>query len=593
MRRTYFLDSRFFIGVANIAFNAILIQDLISNLTFSPPSELVFVGLIAITALSIGFASYLLERDPGGSGFLELRAFLSKPPRQFLAYVTVVTGWAISGFLFQPWSLIQTLNEEPAFYYAYQLWFLCFSSVLLCAFIGMPVATIYRQGRSLSDSKAARSLKTISFSWAGFGVVSLFQVAIPTVQEIGVVAESLLFVMVAFALKEPTVLGRIISVPSAARRSVYLFPGTDTIVLYNDDSERRKILESFAREEWRNHRKASCLVARSETPFYVAILNRIQVDIPKADGGGVSVLAIEDLMQRIHGGGLRLTARSENQLIDLGGLDEARSLTLIQNSREVAGNQGALDRSRIWVINDERADPRILALIRDLNPRNKTIDQASRRDSFSAMVGLEHRGINGSKLLLEFDPSSPFENCVEKFVKEFQANAQPVAVFTSIGSPVRERLGSQQDVSLFSFSSKTSTPSRGRGEEVLLPERDSSLLLDAVDKFLQANKGREVALALDVFTDLVLLQGFEKAYGVLSSIMEMTESESATTLVALNYTALDEKVLSGVRGLFVSHILCDLNELRLVRFQESKLREEPEDDRSLLDMTASRRVSGR
>ena len=97
-------------------------------------------------------------------------------------------------------------------------------------------------------------------------------------------------------------------------------------------------------------------------------------------------------------------------------------------------------------------------------------------------------------------------------------------------------------------------------------------MLDAVDKLLQANKGRRISLVFDIFADLALLQGFEKAYGVLSSVLEMAESESATTLILLNQTAHDERILSAVRGLFISQILCDANGTRLVRFQRSDIR---------------------
>ena len=205
-----------------------------------------------------------------------------------------------------------------------------------------------------------------------------------------------------------------------------------------------------------------------------------------------------------------------------------------------------------------------------LRINDKVDDKSPRRNYFSSLLGLEHYAITKCRLLLEFDPSAGYEDVVGKFVEEFQSYGEPVAVFTSIGSPVRKRLGNEPGYNLFSFSSKTSTPSRRSDREVLLPERESSLMLDAVDKLLQTNKGQNVSLIFDIFGDLALLQGFEKAYSVLSSVLEMAESESATTLVLLNQTAHDERVLSGVRGLFASEVSCDANGTRLVRFQRSE-----------------------
>jgi len=579
-------------GTANIAFNMILLQDLVSDLIVAPPSQIIFVCLITITAISIGFASYLLKRSPGGFGLLELKGFVSDPPKQFLLYVAVVLGWASCGLLFQPWSLEQSLAGTSVFHYEYDFWFLSLSSILLAAFITMPVASLYAQSGGVSDSKAARSLKVVGLSWAGFGLVSLFQVALPDIQGIAVVTESLLFIMIAFALREPTVLGRIISSSSASHGAVYWSSGANTIVLYDTNSDRRNLIESFAREAWRNRQRPACFVARSEVPFYTAVVRGMVGKLKPNESIAVTLQPIEDLLQRPLDGTLRSTSLGENHLIDLGDLEPAESRSIIENARATDAREGLGKRSRIWAVNIEKAHPVTLGMIRDLNPQTRTIDQAGHQDSFSALLGVKHQDISGSKMLLEFEPSSPFESLVEKFVEEFQANVEPVAVFSSAGSPLQKRLRKQRDVSLFSFSTQTSTPSRGLGEEVLLPERDSSLLLDAVDKLLQANHGQHVALALDVFTDLILLQGFEKAYGVLSSVVEMAESASATTLVLLNSSAHDERVLNGVRGLFISRVVCDSNGVRLIRFQETRRGGPPESEISQTSETVPRGVGG-
>ena len=79
---------------------------------------------------------------------------------------------------------------------------------------------------------------------------------------------------------------------------------------------------------------------------------------------------------------------------------------------------------------------------------------------------------------------------------------------------------------------------------------------------------------------------------MLSSVLEMAESESATTLVLLNQTAHDLRVLSGVRGLFVSRIICDVNGTRLVRFQRSETHGDLFDDETDLGESLARGVGG-
>ncbi len=590
VRKTYFLDSRFFIGIANIAFNIILVQDLVSDLILVPPSQSVFVVAIVVTAVSIGFASYIMEKDPATSGFSELKSFLSRPPRALLTYLSVVAGWGVFGLLLEPWSLERSVNGVPAFYYSYQTWYLVLSSLLLIAFVGMPVANLYRQSTTLSDFTAARSLKIISFSWSGFGVVSLFQVIIPSTQAIGDIADGLLFVLVAFALREPTVLSRIISSHSPRSHAVVSSLAADAIMLYESDSDRRRLVEAFIREQWKSGRKAACYVTESDVPFYSMILKELSSSSSLGGVEEIPVRSIDRLSRSTSGESLQSMPERESQLLDLGEIGSEQSRLIIEAVR--GSSALPTKNTRVWVANREKTQPTTLGLIRDMNPKNEIVDQASRQNSFSSLLGLDQHDATECRLLLEFDPCGAFEDAVANFAEEVLSNGETVAIFTSLGSPVQRRIGNRPEFSLFSFSSKTSTPSRRSEREVLLPERESSLLLDAVDKLLQANKGQHVSLAFDIFSDLALLQGFEKAYSVLSSVLEMAESESATTLVLLNQTAHDERVLSGVRGLFVSQILCDTNGIRLVRFQRSEAHWRLDDARSSLSEPSMRGVGG-
>jgi hypothetical protein len=163
-------------------------------------------------------------------------------------------------------------------------------------------------------------------------------------------------------------------------------------------------------------------------------------------------------------------------------------------------------------------------------------------------------------------------------VREFQANVESVAIFTSAGSPIYRQFRDQRNISLFSFSTKTSSPARLSDEQVLLPERDTSLLLDAVDKLLQALSKKRIGIVFDVFTDIILSQGFEKAYGVLSSIVEMTESEIASILVLINYGALEPRVLGAVRGLFRSQLRFNFEGLKPIKLQGSRLERSFDDE---------------
>jgi len=261
--------------------------------------------------------------------------------------------------------------------------------------------------------------------------------------------------------------------------------------------------------------------------------------------------------------------RSKRELVDLGELSLDQCNLMISKVKSLDNLPGPRRRPRIWALNVEEAQSGTLEALREANPKARVRDLALQQDSFSKLLNTKHQALSRSRILLEYDPASNYEDAVQKFAREFQANVEPIAIFTSMGSPTFRQFRGQHNLRMFTFSTKTSTPSKVSEELVLLPERDTSLLLYAVDKLLQANHGRLVGMVFDVFTDLILFQGFEKGYGVLSSIVEMSESESASTLVLINYAALDERSLNGVRGLFRSQAKYDMEGFRMVRTEST------------------------
>ena len=572
-KKTYFLDSGFFMGVATVGFTVYLAETTVSDIIGRPVSALADTLLTSIMAVSIGIASYLLknsdQKTPGGIS--ELKRFISRPPLQFLAYAIAVCAWTAAALISQPWTLNQTTAGGTIFYYTYQLWFVAASALLLVSYIGLPVVSFYRQSRMVREKTASLSIKIISICWATFGVSLFFQIAaggflLPESQSIGFVADSLLFVLIAFALREPTILARIITSGEIVSQVVSSHSEVDAIVLYNTESDRRKLVETFVMDGLSTGQDVVCRVTKSEVPFYRAVLKSSDLPDASASRRRVTILPIEfapALSSNVYD--QSDLSRNRRELVDLDDLSLERTQEIIGS---VTASDDAFGRERIgriWAMNVEGAQAGILDLLTARNPRSRVIDLARQQDTFSNLLGLKHHGILGTRLLLEYEPTSNYEEVVQKFVKEFQANVESVAIFTNAGSPVYREFSEQRNIRLFSFSTKTSTPSRISNEQVLLPERDTSLLLDAVDKLLQAHTGRRIGIIFEVFTSLIISLGFEKAYGVISSVVEMAESELATILVLVNSEALETRTLSGIRGLFQSQLFFNSSGLKAVR----------------------------
>ena len=511
----------------------------------------------------------------GKTGFAELSRFLSRPPLKLALFLVIDTIWAFSAIVWQPFSVNTIVaNGESISYFSYQGWYLAISAVLLAAFVTLPVLSFYNQSKRVQDPKASSSIRLISISWASFGLITFFQEAFTGayagfVKSFVSLTDGVLFVLVAFALREPTLLSRIVTGGETIFQAVSSSMDEDTVVLYNTESDRRRLVERFIDDGKSTGKEVVFYATKSEVPMYKAILKGAtaegrqhkdsRISIQSIDFGAGETIKDLELLPGVH--------RAKRELVDLGGLNIDQCNMIISKVKTLDGLPGPARRPRIWALNVEEAQSGSLDVLRQANPNARVLPLAFQQDSFSRLLNTKHQSLSNSRILLEYDPTSNYEEAVQKFAREFQANVDPIAIFTSMGSPTYRQFRGQHNLRLFTFSTKTSTPSKVSEEHVLLPERDTSLLLDAVDKLLQANQGRLVGMVFDVFTDLILFQGFEKGYGVLSSVVEMSESESASSLVLINFAALDERSINGIRGLFRVQAKYDADGFKLIRSQ--------------------------
>ncbi len=576
-KKTYFLDSVFFIAAANVGFILFLTDTTASDILNKPPNPYLDTIFLALTAISIGFASYLLKESEGKGGFTEFTRFMKRPPRALLVFLFISIGWATAALIWQPFTVNSLMtNGEYIYYFSYQTWYLASSSLLLASFIAFPVLSFYKQSRRVQDPKASGSIRLISICWACFGLITFLQEAFAggyasLVKSFGSLADGALFILVSFALREPTVLSRIVTGGEMIFQAVSSSTEEDTVVLYNTESDRKRLVERFVDDGIATGQELVFYVIKSEVPFYRAILKGTKIGHERQRGPQMTIQSIdfgvgETLSDLAVPPGFH---RSKRELVDLGELSLDQCDLIISKVKALDNLPGPRRRPRIWALNVEEAQSGTLEALREANPKARVRDLALQQDSFSKLLNTKHQALSRSRVLLEYDPATNYEEAVQKFAREFQANVEPIAIFTSMGSPTFRQFRGQHNLRMFAFSTKTSTPSKVSEELVLLPERDTSLLLDAVDKLLQANHGRLVGMVFDVFTDLILFQGFEKGYGVLSSVVEMSESESASTLVLINFTALDEKSLNGIRGLFRSQAKYDTDGFKMVRTQNT------------------------
>src|SRR2546425_1148433 len=241
-KKTYFLDSVFFIAAANVGFILFLSDTTASDLLNKPPSPYLDTIFLTLTAISIGLASYLLKESEGKGGFTEFTRFLKRPPKALLVFLFISIAWATTALIWQPFTVNSLMtNGEYIYYFSYQTWYLASSSLLLASFIALPVFSFYEQSRRVQDPKASGSIRLISLCWACFGLITFLQEAFAgnyasLVKSFGSLADGTLFVLVSFALREPTILSRIVTGGEMIFQAVSSRTEEDTIVLYKTES---------------------------------------------------------------------------------------------------------------------------------------------------------------------------------------------------------------------------------------------------------------------------------------------------------------------------------------------------------------------
>jgi len=195
----------------------------------------------------------------------------------------------------------------------------------------------------------------------------------------------------------------------------------------------------------------------------------------------------------------------------------------------------------------------------------RLIDLLEAVNSFSQTIGLDHERLVGRKILLEFDPVSDYERVVDRLAKESIANVEPIFVFTSNASPIHKYLAKQPSIKFFLTSFSTSIPKSTSENEVLLPAKNTPLILDGLSKVLETYRDANVCFVFDILSDLLTSIGREKTFIFLRHALDMLASEKITGLFLLNTGAHQAEVVSSLRKLFSNQLFYGKNGLEVVK----------------------------
>jgi hypothetical protein len=191
------------------------------------------------------------------------------------------------------------------------------------------------------------------------------------------------------------------------------------------------------------------------------------------------------------------------------------------------------------------------------------IDLLEHTDAFAKHMGIPHKKLVGRKILLEFNPASDYEIVIDSLTKEAIANVEPMFAFTSTKSSLHARLAKQSAVEFFLLSPSISIPELTSDNEILLPAKNTALILDSLSKVLEQFAHTNIFLVFDKISELINLVGFDKTYKFLLYVLEMLPQTKATALFIINTSAHEPQVISRIRGLFHNQLTYDKDGLKI------------------------------
>jgi hypothetical protein len=195
----------------------------------------------------------------------------------------------------------------------------------------------------------------------------------------------------------------------------------------------------------------------------------------------------------------------------------------------------------------------------------RLIDLLEDVNSFSRSIGLTHEQFVGSKIVLEVDPDSDYEKFVDSLARENMANVEPVFVFALNASPLHKYLVNQSAIKFFLTSLSTSTPKSISENKVLLPAKNTPLILEAINKVLETYVDANVCFVFDILSDLLTTIGREKNFIFLRHALDLLSSKKTTSLFLLNTSAHEPKVVSRIRELLPNQLIYDRVGLKIIK----------------------------
>ncbi len=441
-------------------------------------------------------------------------------------------------------------------------------TVVLVAFTLYSFVVLSRLRSQLRDREVRGALRVIARCFAAIATLLLFGYASASFgySLLGLVhfACVILLVVAVTAFKKPTFLRAFLGlVPSLGPNPVAM-RGDQIVLIYESDEAKITPIARFVNEGVNQQNRVLYFHSNDEATAREE-LSRNGVDVKhNLTKGNLRLPSIDSLYQ------------GENLLDEEAAIGQCQELAtetraLGKNGLRIVIDYGDSTKRPYQKFVNHIADPRwatpdhyvqvmmtfanrafenekvTLDLIKSKVP---VIDLTESTDVFSRTVGLSHDEIAGQKILLEYDPLSGYERILRTLATEAVSNFERVILFTRKDSPIHSAMEDEVGLKMFVLTSRVSYPKVESENVVLIPAFDSSLILDSINKTIEAYAATPFIMIFDNISHQIFTLGTERAHSFVRQALELMVSNRITGVFLLNYPAHDGKTVSMFENLF-------------------------------------------
>ena len=523
-----------------------------------------------LVAMNFGHAAAVVQFCPEARTWGESMRIIFKKTMLFPLFLLILGAWLAVTLTFEPvTSSLTSYGNEAYVLPTFPLWYVALTAAIAVPIVLYPSLLLVSSQRHAQTSYTRNSLLLMLSSWLCFptvGLVVFFLLSptIPFAYELGLIASSALYCLLANSLRTLPGTTRFLK-SSLFPQSLIKF-GKRYLVIH--DTGTRAI--SFLSSAFRSTIDAGAkVVLKSSAPWLVDGLSRNNSRFNEWTERGkfVTISAIS------------ADARDGKEgLSDKFGLSQTATVFVKELQRQdLQGSMGSIER-------DSKNEPEaeVLLLESSQAPRPQVVDFLQKNgdvelvnlteasDPFSTLVNFDHQKIEGSKILLEYSSNGNFEDLVRKFFDEGIANAEMCALFTSKSSKLYRALKGKRMVRIVAASSLVSAPDELPDGEIQIPDKELGLVTSLVTDLFENNKSVALSFVFDSITELIRGERWEQVYSGIKQLIELLNPSTVTAIFLVNKETTDARFLGALRGLFSVQMRLDETEGQTVRVAKAE-----------------------